>query len=104
MSPQVSAGGIADAQFFDEGGIAQPALLQIPHRLGMAVELQLVESGGFFQHVAVVGRRNVLPDVCDALAEREVLGELDKPDQITAAAATIAVEEILAGIDVERRP
>ncbi|HEY6369849.1 MAG TPA: hypothetical protein VIX37_04675 [Candidatus Sulfotelmatobacter sp.] len=44
MAPQVSAGSIAEAQRFDEGGIAQSALFQISNRLGVAVELKLIES------------------------------------------------------------
>ena len=30
--------------------------------------------------------------------------QLDQPDEVAPAATTMAVEEILAGIDVERRP
>ena len=44
MAPQVSAGSIAEAQRFDEGGIAQSTLFQISNRLGVAVELKLIES------------------------------------------------------------
>ena len=46
MTMQVSTGRVADAQLFDQGGIAQPALFQILHRLPMPVQLQLVEAGG----------------------------------------------------------
>ena len=31
-------------------------------------------------------------------------GQLDKANQIAALAAAVAVEEILSGIDIERRP
>lgn len=33
-----------------------------------------------------------------------MLRKFDKPNQITAALAAVAVEQILAGIDIERRP
>jgi hypothetical protein len=70
----------------------------------MAVELELVKSGGFFQHVGIDRRWRELPlEIGDALAERQTLGQLDQADQVAAAAATVAVEEILASIDIERR-
>ena len=37
------------------------------------------------------------------LAERQIEEELDKADQVAAAAAAVAVEQILGGIDVEGR-
>ena len=82
----------------------QPTVLQILDRLGMTVELQLVEGGSCFQHAVAFLGRDWLPEVGDALLEGQALGELDKADQIAAAAAAMAVEEILAGVDVERRP
>jgi hypothetical protein len=39
MASQVSAGGIADAEFANESRIAQSALFQIPHSFRMTVEL-----------------------------------------------------------------
>ena len=36
MTSQVSTGSVADAEFFNEGGITQPAALQILHCFGMA--------------------------------------------------------------------
>ena len=66
MMPQISAGSIADAEFFDEGGIAQSALLQILDRFGMAMELELIESGGLRQQLSVgrgAGWRNFLLQV-----------------------------------------
>src|SRR5262249_21440038 len=50
MTAQARAGGVADPQFFDRGGIVQSALLQIVQRLGVAIELLLIESGGFLEH------------------------------------------------------
>ena len=38
MPTQVPAGGVADAQFSDQGGIVQSALLQIAQRLRVAIE------------------------------------------------------------------
>ena len=43
-------------------------------------------------------------EISEALAEGQVLRELDKSDQIAALAATMAEKEILAGVDIEGRP
>ena len=56
MTPQAPAGGIADPQFLDQGGIVQSALFKIPQRLGVAIELLLIESGSLLEH-ARQGRR-----------------------------------------------
>ena len=49
MPPQVPAGSITDAEFLDQGGIAQSAVLQIACRFRMAVELELIEGGRLLQ-------------------------------------------------------
>ena len=43
MTAQARAGGVADPQVFDRGGIVQSALLKIVQRLGVAIELLLIE-------------------------------------------------------------
>ena len=70
----------------------------------MAVELQLVKSGRLLQHVARDSWSNLFLQVRHALAERQTLRKLDEADQVAAATATVAIEQILAAIDVERRP
>ena len=45
----------------------------------------------------------MLLEVSEALAERQLARQLDKAQQIGALAATVAVEEIFAGVDIERR-
>src|SRR6185369_41223 len=52
----------------------------------------------------VSGQSEILFQISEALAEGQVLRKFDKPNQITAALAAVAVEQILAGIDIERRP
>ena len=37
------------------------------------------------------------------LAERQIEEELDKADQVAAAAAAVAVEQVFGGVDVEGR-
>ena len=45
----------------------------------------------------------MLLEVSEALAEGQLAGQLDKAQEIAALAATVAVEEIFAGVDIERR-
>ena len=105
MSAQASAGGIANPQFLDQGGIVQSALLQIVQSLREAIELLLIESGGLLQDgVRVGGSSTLLLEVSDALAEGQMAGQLDKAQEIAALAATVTVEEIFVSVDIERGP
>ncbi len=104
VTPQAPAGGITDLQLPDQGGVAHSALLQILPRLRVAIELLLIESGSLPQHGIGVRQSALLFEVGEALAEGEVLGQLDKANQIAALTATMAVKEILAGVDIEGRP
>ena len=58
MPAQAPAGGVANPQFFDGGGIVQSALLQIVQCFGVAIELLLIESGGLLQNGSGVGGRS----------------------------------------------
>ena len=103
MAPQVSARSVTDAEFFDQGGIAQSALLQIACGLRMEMELKSVEGGRLLQQLGHRSGRYFLFKECDGLAERQMEVELDKANQIATLAAAVAVEQILGGIDVKRR-
>src|SRR5215472_19376798 len=104
MPTQAPARGVTDVQFLDRAGIMQSALLQITPRLGVAIELVLIKGGGLFEHGGSVGwRSTVLLEVSEALAKRQMAGQLDKAQEIATLAATMAVEEIFAGVDIERR-
>ena len=104
MPTQAPTGGVADAQFFDQGGIVQSALFQIVQRLGVAIELLLIKSGGLLEHISRVGGRSaLLLEASEALAEGQMAGQLDKAKEIAALATTVTVEEIFAGVDIERR-
>ena len=105
MSAQAPAGGVANPQFLDRGGIVQSALLQIVQSLGVAIELLLIERRGLLQDgVRVGGSSTLLLEVSEALAEGQMAGQLDKAQEIAALAATVTVEEIFAGVNVERGP
>jgi len=89
----------------DRGGIVQSALLQIVQCLGVAIELLLIERRGLLQDgVRVGGSSTLLLEVSEALAEGQMAGQLDKAQEIAALAATVTVEEIFAGVNVERGP
>src|SRR6266568_1376230 len=103
MPAQACAGGIADAQLFDQGGIVQSSLLQIVQRLRVAIELLLIKSGGLLEDRGRIGWKSVLLEVNEAFAEGQMTGQLDKAKKIAALAATVTVEEIFAGVDIERR-
>lgn len=55
MTAQTRAGSVTNPQVFDRGRIVQSALLKIVQRLGVAIELLLIESGGWLEHVGRVG-------------------------------------------------
>ena len=82
----------------------QSSLLEIAQCLGVAIELLLIESGGLLQHGGRVGcKRTLLFEVSETLAEGQMTGQLDKAKEIAALTAAMAVEEIFAGVDIERR-
>ena len=45
----------------------------------------------------------MLLEVSEALTKGQLAGQLDKAQKIAALAATVAVEEIFVGVDIERR-
>lgn len=61
------------------------------------------KSGGAVEQLGLRGQCEILLEAGDALAEREVLRKLHEADQISAALATVTVEQIFTGIDVKRR-
>jgi hypothetical protein len=75
MKAQAPAGSIADAQFFDQCGIAQSALLKVMQRLGVAIELGLIERSGFLEDSGRVDWRSaLLLKIGEALAEGQMTG------------------------------
>src|SRR5262252_4513149 len=68
------------------------------------MELLLIKSGGLLEHDGRIGwRSTVLLEVSDALTEGQMARQLDKAQEIATLAATVAVEKIFAGVDIERR-
>src|SRR5216684_2567970 len=79
-------------------------MVQILHRFGRAVELQLEKRSGCGEQLGLRGQSEVLFQTGEAFTKAEALGKLHKADQVTAALTAVTVEQILAGIDIERRP
>jgi len=104
MPAQAPPRGITDAQFFDQGKIAQSSLLKIAECLGVAIELLLIESDGLLEHGGRVGGRSaLLLEVNEAFAKGQMTGQLDKANEIAALSATVTVKEIFAGVDIKGR-
>src|SRR5215472_4930616 len=103
MAVQTPAGSVADTEFFNEGGVAQSAPEQILHRFLMTGELQLGKGGGLLEQVRVVRRRHALLEVGETLPEGEMLRQLHKTNQVAPLTTAVAVEQVLARIDVKRR-
>ncbi len=104
MPAQAPTRGITDAQFFDQGKIAQSSLLKIAQCLEVAIELLLIERGCLLEDGhRVNGESALLVEVSEAFAEGQMTGPLDKAKEIAALSATVTVKEILAGVDIERR-
>jgi len=104
MTPQISPGGVAEAEFFDQSRIVHSALFEIPERLGVTQELPLIEGSGSLQRSGSAGWGALLLEISQALRKGETLGQLDKANQIATLSAAVAVEKILPGVDIERRP
>lgn len=104
MPAQVSTRSVANAHFFDQRGIMQAALLQIVQCFGVAIELLLIESGGLLKHISrVSGRRALLLEVEEALAEGQMPRQLDKAQEIATLTAAVTIKEIFADVDIEGR-
>ena len=81
----------------------QTALPQVANRFRMAVELKLIKSGRLLQQQGYGKGCEFLFEMSHGLAERQIEEELNEADQVAAAAAAVAVEQILGGVDVEGR-
>lgn len=46
----------------------------------------------------------MLLEVSEAVAEGQMVGHLDKAKEVAALTPAVTVEEIFAGVDIERRP
>jgi len=97
MTPQISPGGIADAQELDKIGVVQAALGQVVSRLGVAEELALAKSGGLFQQFdrRVRDLAQFPFQVFYTFAEGKAQRKLNPANEVPTAPATVAIEQIL---------
>ena len=85
--------------FLDQGGIAQSTLRQVVNAFRMAVQFELIKTRSVLEQLGC--GCEFFPQVGDALAKGEMLGKLHQANQIPASATTVAVEQILARVDIE---
>lgn len=84
-------------------GIVQSAVFQIARRFRMAMELRLIEGGRLVQQLRSGRWHQLLLEMRDSLTKRQMEEEFDKTNQVATAATAVAVEQILADIDVKGR-
>jgi len=96
---QCSAGGIADAQFFDHRWIAQSALPQVVCGFGMTEQLELIKGRSVVEQLS--SRRALLAQVGDALGKGEMQAQSDETNQVATAPTAVTIEQVLVRVDVE---
>ena len=69
----------------------------------MSVKLHLKKAGGSGEQLGVGGPSQFLLQAVKTFAEGAMFGKLHEADQVTATVTAVTVEQILAGVDVERR-
>ena len=81
----------------------QSAPVEIAQCFGVVIELLPIESGSRLKHGGSIDYRSSLRiEIGEALAERQPARQLDKANQVSALSAAVAVEDILARVDIER--
>src|SRR5580658_4053288 len=107
MTPQPPAGSVANAEFFDDGGVPQSPTFQISNRFRSAMKLNLIVGSGLRQQLS--GSRGAGPrcqfllQMRNTLAERHVEEEFHKPNQIAAVPTSVAIEQVLTDVDIKGR-
>src|SRR5260370_36015970 len=89
-TPQASAGGITDSHVLDQLQGADSALVQIGHRLTVAVELNAVEMCRFLQQSLGTAP---LAHQLQGLREPHLVVEFGEADYITTPATALAIEK-----------
>ena len=83
----------------------QSSPVEITECLGVVIELLLIKAAACSSTAAESSAEVALRiEIGEALAKRQSAGQLNKANQVAALAAAVAVEDILAGVDIERRP
>jgi hypothetical protein len=98
--PQAAAGRITDSHVLDRFRRMNAALLEIAHRLPAKMQLGTVELSRGAHH-----RIHAIAAVQQGESFREcrLIKQFDKADNITAAAASVAVEQALVVVQQKAR-
>src|ERR1035441_5660621 len=105
MTAQTTAGRITDLELSDHVRIMEPAHAEIAGCLGIAIQLLAIEDGSKLKYCRSIGCRSSLRvEMGEALAKGQMAEQLNEANQIPTLAAAVAVEDILARVDIKRRP
>src|SRR5215467_16082929 len=99
MRAQVTAARVSNAEFFDQSSIVYATLGQILNAFWIAMQFELIKGGGVLEQLRA-GRQFLL-QVGEALAKREMLGKLNEANEVASLSAPVAIEQVLARVDVE---
>jgi hypothetical protein len=83
----------------------QASAVQVVHGFAVLAELALVETDSLPKDLIFARLRQAefLVQMNNGFVKSEIEVKLDKANKVTAAAAAVAVEDIFACVDVERR-
>src|SRR5215467_13094663 len=99
MRAQVAAARVANAEFLDQSSVPHPALSQILNAFWIAMQFELIKGSGVLEELRA--GREFLLQVGEALAKREMLGKLNEANEVASLSAPVAIEQVLARVDVE---
>jgi len=104
VAAQVTTGGIANTQALNEVGIVQAPLMEVLECLTVARKLGPIESYRLLQDFGLRGRGGFefLSKARDGLRKGKIKIQLGKANEVAALSATVAEEEILGSVNIER--
>src|ERR1700692_2003754 len=99
MRAQVATARVANAEFFNQSGIVHPTLGQILNAFRITMQFELIKGGGVLEELRA--GRQLLLQVGEALSKGEMLRKLNEANEVASLPAPVAIEQVLARVDVE---
>src|SRR5215472_8615234 len=99
MRAQVATPRVANTEFFNQSGIVHPTLGQVLNAFRITMQFELIKGGGVLEQLRA-GRQFLLQEG-KALAKGEMLRKLHEANEIASLPAAVAIEQVLARVDVE---